>query len=306
LHTLRADVELQKGRKLRLSLAYTIAQTLAVPATVDAATLQHSIDSMPPGALTVRPSPGQTSFAVSGDLTLSRGLVRLDHAAMSGAVEFDANSSGSSIVNSSALGFSIEGADDILVAGNTFDGQGRRNQNFVYDQPAGSVPDGFVIRDNLFRNFYIDSGDVHSEALYIGYSTNGLIENNTFTNNGNTSHIFFTWFGATADPATTYPRNMADSDCIVFEGSNMAECHPVAFRWPMKAKVEHGAKIIHVDPRFTRTSSVADIYAPVRAGSERMRSIVTSRCSSPMPRSSVWPVSWSTSSRSDGSAFTIL
>jgi formate dehydrogenase major subunit len=61
---------------------------------------------------------------------------------------------------------------------------------------------------------------------------------------------------------------MADSDCIVVMGSNMAENHPVAFRWPMKAKVEHGAKIIHIDPRFTRTSAVADIYAPVRAGSD--------------------------------------
>src|SRR3989449_10297795 len=60
---------------------------------------------------------------------------------------------------------------------------------------------------------------------------------------------------------------MADSDCIVVMGSNMAENHPVAFRWPMKAKVEHGAKIIHVDPRFTRTSAVADIHAPIRAGS---------------------------------------
>ncbi|GBD32428.1 Formate dehydrogenase, nitrate-inducible, major subunit [bacterium HR33] len=48
----------------------------------------------------------------------------------------------------------------------------------------------------------------------------------------------------------------------------MAECHPVAFRWPMKAKVERGAKIIHVDPRFTRTSAMADIYAPVRAGTD--------------------------------------
>ena len=65
-----------------------------------------------------------------------------------------------------------------------------------------------------------------------------------------------------------YPRSMEDSDCIVIMGSNMAENHPVAFRWPMKAKVEHGAKIIHVDPRFTRTSAVADIYAPVRAGSD--------------------------------------
>ena len=65
-----------------------------------------------------------------------------------------------------------------------------------------------------------------------------------------------------------YPRSMEDSDCIVVMGSNMAENHPVAFRWPMKAKVEHGAKLIHVDPRFTRTSAVADIYAPIRAGSD--------------------------------------
>jgi formate dehydrogenase major subunit len=65
-----------------------------------------------------------------------------------------------------------------------------------------------------------------------------------------------------------YPRSMRDSDCVVIMGSNMAENHPVAFRWPMAAKVEHGAKLIHVDPRFTRTSAVADIYAPVRAGSD--------------------------------------
>ncbi len=50
-------------------------------------------------------------------------------------------------------------------------------------------------------------------------------------------------------------------------GSDMAECHPVAFRWVMKAK-EKGAKLIHIDPRFTRTSAVADIYVPIRAGSD--------------------------------------
>jgi len=64
-----------------------------------------------------------------------------------------------------------------------------------------------------------------------------------------------------------YPRSMADSDCVVIQGSNMAECHPVAFRWPMQAKLK-GAKLIHVDPRFTRTSAVADIHAPIRAGSD--------------------------------------
>jgi formate dehydrogenase major subunit len=64
-----------------------------------------------------------------------------------------------------------------------------------------------------------------------------------------------------------YPRAMADSDCVMVMGSNMAECHPVAFRWPMQAK-GNGAKLIHVDPRFTRTSAMADIYAPIRAGSD--------------------------------------
>ncbi|HSB72278.1 MAG TPA: formate dehydrogenase-N subunit alpha, partial [Candidatus Methylomirabilis sp.] len=47
--------------------------------------------------------------------------------------------------------------------------------------------------------------------------------------------------------------------------SNWAECHPVSYKWVMRAK-ERGAKIIHVDPRFTRTSATADIWAPIRSG----------------------------------------
>ena len=47
----------------------------------------------------------------------------------------------------------------------------------------------------------------------------------------------------------------------------MAEAHPVGFQWVMEAKAR-GAKVIHVDPRFTRTSAVADAYVPIRAGSD--------------------------------------
>src|SRR4051794_8070624 len=47
----------------------------------------------------------------------------------------------------------------------------------------------------------------------------------------------------------------------------MAEAHPVGFRWVMKAK-EQGATIIHVDPRFSRTSALADIWVPIRAGTD--------------------------------------
>src|SRR5512142_1390764 len=51
-------------------------------------------------------------------------------------------------------------------------------------------------------------------------------------------------------------------------GSNMAECHPVAFRWPLKAKTDHGAVLMHVDPRFTRTSAQCDLHVPIRAGTD--------------------------------------
>ena len=60
---------------------------------------------------------------------------------------------------------------------------------------------------------------------------------------------------------------MANADCIVIQGSNMAECHPVGFQWVMEAR-ERGAKVIHVDPRFTRTSAMADLHVPIRAGSD--------------------------------------
>src|SRR3954453_19632113 len=64
-----------------------------------------------------------------------------------------------------------------------------------------------------------------------------------------------------------YPRNLGFAGCIVIEGSNMAGCHPVAFHWPMQAKAK-GPKLIHVDPRFSRTSAMADLHAPIRAGTD--------------------------------------
>jgi len=60
---------------------------------------------------------------------------------------------------------------------------------------------------------------------------------------------------------------MANADCIVIQGSNMAECHPVGFQWVEEAK-SRGAKVIHVDPRFTRTSAIATKHIPIRAGSD--------------------------------------
>jgi formate dehydrogenase major subunit len=58
-----------------------------------------------------------------------------------------------------------------------------------------------------------------------------------------------------------------NSDCIVICGSNMAECHPVAFQWVVEAKAR-GATVIHIDPRFTRTSALASMHVASRVGGD--------------------------------------
>ncbi|RSM97513.1 formate dehydrogenase [Streptomyces sp. WAC 01325] len=67
--------------------------------------------------------------------------------------------------------------------------------------------------------------------------------------------------------ATTFMQDLQHSDCIVIQGSNYAEAHPVGFQWVMEAKAR-GATVIHVDPRYTRTSALADLHVPLRAGSD--------------------------------------
>jgi len=67
--------------------------------------------------------------------------------------------------------------------------------------------------------------------------------------------------------ATNYQQDIANSDCILIMGSNMAEAHPVGFRWTMKAR-EKGATVIHVDPRFSRTSASANMFVGIRTGTD--------------------------------------
>ncbi len=67
--------------------------------------------------------------------------------------------------------------------------------------------------------------------------------------------------------ATTTQQSLVESDCIVIMGANMAENHPVGFRFVTQAK-ERGATVIHIDPRFSRTSALADLFVPLRAGGD--------------------------------------
>src|SRR6187397_1236790 len=66
---------------------------------------------------------------------------------------------------------------------------------------------------------------------------------------------------------TNHWVDLQNCKTILVEGSNVAENHPMAFKWIRKAQ-ENGAKIIHVDPRYTRTSSAADMYARIRPGTD--------------------------------------
>jgi formate dehydrogenase major subunit len=67
--------------------------------------------------------------------------------------------------------------------------------------------------------------------------------------------------------ATTSENDLENADCIIIMGSNMAENHPVAFRYVMKAR-ERGGKLIHIDPRFARTSALADQFVRIRPGTD--------------------------------------
>lgn len=62
--------------------------------------------------------------------------------------------------------------------------------------------------------------------------------------------------------------DLRNTDCALIMGSNAAENHPVTMRGLNMARDKRGAKIISVDPRFTRTSAVADIYCPMRSGTD--------------------------------------
>ena len=66
---------------------------------------------------------------------------------------------------------------------------------------------------------------------------------------------------------TNHWIDIKNSDCILVMGSNAAENHPISFKWVMEAK-KNGAKLISVDPRFTRTSAVGDFYASLRSGTD--------------------------------------
>jgi formate dehydrogenase major subunit len=67
---------------------------------------------------------------------------------------------------------------------------------------------------------------------------------------------------------TNHWVDIKNADVVLVMGGNSAEAHPCGFKWVTEAKAHNQARLIVVDPRFTRTASVADVYAPIRTGTD--------------------------------------
>src|SRR5260370_13053074 len=62
--------------------------------------------------------------------------------------------------------------------------------------------------------------------------------------------------------------DIKNTDMMLIMGGNREECHPCGFKWPIEAKRQRNAKMIVVDPRFTRTAATADMFLQIRAGAD--------------------------------------
>jgi len=62
--------------------------------------------------------------------------------------------------------------------------------------------------------------------------------------------------------------DIKNANLVLIMGGNAAEAHPCGFKWVTEAKAHNKAKLVVVDPRFTRSAAVADYYAPIRAGTD--------------------------------------
>ena len=67
---------------------------------------------------------------------------------------------------------------------------------------------------------------------------------------------------------TNHWVDIKNADLVLIMGGNAAEAHPCGFKWVTEAKAHNKARLIVIDPRFTRSASVADVYAPIRAGAD--------------------------------------
>lgn len=179
--------------------------TLLLSGTMTASVFQQKVGAAPSGALTVRPAAGQPSFTVTGEVTLTRANVTVQHGNFADFL-IEGSADNTTVEDSHLLSFYARqgGVNNLLLQRNMFDGEYRVNQNWMYDAT------NFRILNNTFRR-YDDQSDPnnHSEAIFVASGNrNGLIQGNTFDNNGRTGHLFFSWWGGSDSDSATWPRDI--------------------------------------------------------------------------------------------------
>lgn len=186
---------------------------LEIEGTLTSDALAARILAAPAGPVYVRPPAGKT-LTVSTGHAAPRAGVTYDGVTFNDGIEFRPGINGCTVRSSQVLGgFNVFGAADITFESCTIDGQGREPRCHLWDRPAGQPARNVRILRCTLRNFYTTVSGDHTEALYVGFVDGLLVEGCTFVDNGTTGHIFFTWFGEKADPATSYPRGACVRAC---------------------------------------------------------------------------------------------
>ncbi len=189
---------------------------------------------------------------VTGDVAITHTNVTVTNSTFDGEIGFEPGASGSKLLTSSAREFYIAGADNILLDGNFFDGKKVTQYNHIWDDPAGNTPSNWIIRNNTFQHFWVQADPSnHSEALFIGYSDHGLIENNYFFDNGTTSHIFFSWFGSLAS-STHWPNNICVRGNTTGDTGNVSIDHHY-YAVNFRSEIKTSANIV-IQPDLSSTS----------------------------------------------------
>jgi hypothetical protein len=163
-------------------------------------------------------------------------------------IDFEKDCNGCALYNSTIRTFSIWGSDGVTIEGNTIDANGTDSSIEIQDVGNSDGGTNIVIRNNIIKRFFTDFiVGSHSEGLNIGGWTDGItVEGNTFTDNGTTSHIFFTYWGTSAylgaDSHTTYPRNA----CV--RGNTFGPTHGAYFDINYREEIPYPQANIKIDP----------------------------------------------------------
>jgi hypothetical protein len=194
-------------------------------------------------------SRGRARF--TGDWTWGGAWISVRHVAVDrAAIEFASTAGHARLVDSEVYQWSTRGTDEVILSGNIFNGRFAVANNEVMpsrtDETDGTTD--LTITENTFTGYDpVRIPDNHSEAIFVGGWTNGvLIEGNTFTNNGTTGHLFFTWWGGDANDPASYPRNI----CV--RGNHFDLSRNGYFDIQFRQELT-GAENIDVEPRPSNT-----------------------------------------------------